>query len=465
MKKATFLFITIGLFFGKQLKASNTTYILADDPAIQYVGRIDFTNPKAPAFSFPGISIKAKFTGSKVSAVIKDFAAGTATSTNYYNVLIDDVVTMKLMVISSDTLYTLATGLSNTAHTIELVKRTESSVGKSSFYGFVIPGTGSSLLSLPALPSYKIEFIGDSWTCGYGDEVSTVSPNTGFHSTYEDNGRAWGYTVAKKFDAQYHSTSISGRGMYRNNSGTTTGVIPDEFDKIFPGQSLPLWNFSNYVPDLVVIHLGTNDFYPQSWGTPSMLDSASYVNKYIAFIDNLRTQYGSSTKIICAFGNSISDWYPAGQNELTHWRNFINAVVGHFTGLGDNEVYKFELNLQNSPYGEDWHPTIVTHNQMANQIAPYITTITGRPASSYQASTTVLSTANEQSVADVSIFPNPSSGRIHLDGIGENTIWSISDASGKVKQTGKGEEGNIETLESGIYFLKIGEVYLKIVKF
>lgn len=465
MKKTTFLFIAISCLFGKQLKAD--TYIMADDAAIQYTGRIDFTNPKRPTFSFPGISIKAKFAGTNVSAVIKDFGGGGATTTNYYNVLIDDVPIMKLKALSSDTLYLLAIGLSNTTHTVELVKRTESSVGKSSFYGFVIPGTGSSLLSLPAPSSYKIEFIGDSWTCGYGNEVSTMSPATGFHSVYEDNGRAWGYIVAKKFDAQYHATSISGRGMYRNNNGATTNVIPDEFNRIFAGQSSPVWNFSNYVPDLVVIHLGTNDWYPQT-ASSSILDSASYVNKYIAFIDNLRTQYGTSTKIVCAFGNSISDGYPSGQNQLTHWRNFINAVVAHFTGLGDNEVYKFELNVQSPPYGEDWHPTIVTHNQMANQIAPYITTITGRTASGYVASTTTLpttATSDKLGSTNVNIYPIPSSGKIHLDGIGENTSWSISDASGRFQKSGKGEEGNIEELESGIYFLKIGEVYLRIVKF
>jgi hypothetical protein len=463
IKKITFLLLLAVSLWARPSKAVDT-YIMADDPAIQYVGRIDFTNPKQPTFSFPGISIKAKFSGTKVSAVIKDFGAGGATTTNYYNVLIDDVVTAKLMVTAADTLYLLASGLSNISHTVELVKRTESSVGKSSFSGFVI-NTTTALETLPALSTYKMEFIGDSWTCGYGDEVTTTSPNTGFNSVNEDNGRAWGYTVAKKFDAQYHCTAISGRGMYRNNTGTTTGVIPDEFGGIYADQASPLWNFSNYVPDLVVIHLGTNDFYQESLTPPVMLDSALFVDKYIAFVNTLRSSYGSSTKILCVFGNSKSDYWPVGLNNLTRWRNYITAVVGHFTTGGDNEVYKFELTVQSSPYGEDWHPTIVSHNLMANQIAPYITTITGRSTSSYTAETTILANSEKLGKASFNIYPNPSNGKFHLDGISDNTSWNIKDAFGRVQLSGKGSEGNIEVLESGIYFLEIEEVYSRVIKF
>jgi hypothetical protein len=385
-------------------------YIKADDPAIQYMGRIDFSNPKRPAYAFPGISIKAKFNSSSIKAVIKDFGLGGAQTTNYYNVFIDDQFVLKLAVNSSDTLYTLATGLNASDHTVELVKRTESSVGKSSFWGFVI--SSNALLSLDPLPTYKMEFIGDSWTCGYGNEISTNSPNTGFNSINEDNGRAWGYTVAKKFNAQYHATALSGRGLYRNNTGSTSSVVPDEFNKIIPGQSSPLWNFSMYVPDLVVIHLGTNDFYLESVSSTNLLDSALFVAKYIAFVSDIRAQYGSATKIICAFGNSKSDFWPVGLNHLTRWRNYVTATVNHFNSNSDHEVYKFELTVQSPPYGEDWHPTIVTHNQMANQIAPFITTLTGRSASTYEAplsynTVTAISTGNSEdlSVSDLRNCP------------------------------------------------------------
>ncbi|MBC7485357.1 MAG: T9SS type A sorting domain-containing protein [Cytophagaceae bacterium] len=441
-------------------------YIKADDPAIQYMGRIDFSNPQKPSYSFPGISIKAKFNSSTIKAVIKDFGLGGEQTTNYYNVIIDGQFVQKLQVNAIDTLYLIATGLDASDHTVELIKRTESSVGKSSFFGFVI--SSSVLLPLDPMPIYKMEFIGDSWTCGYGNEISTNSPNTGFHSINEDNARAWGYTVAKKFNAQYNATAISGRGLYRNNTGSTTGVLPEEFNKTFPGQSSPLWNFNNYIPDLVIIHLGTNDFYPETVSSTDLLDSALFVNKYIAFVSDIRTKYGSSTKIICAFGNSKSDWWPTGLRHLSRWRNYVNATVNYFNTNSDNAVYAFELTVQSAPYGEDWHPTIVTHNQMANQIAPFITTITGRSASSYEAPLTYNTvTSIDTGIANdnkLIFYPNPTSGVFSLDGIDENISWEIYDSTGRSIHRGLGKTGNIESLKAGMYFVLLQNKRIPFVK-
>ncbi|MCX6182427.1 MAG: electron transporter RnfD, partial [Bacteroidetes bacterium] len=160
--KTSLLLILSLTFFIKASGQSPTHFIAADDPNIQYVGRIDFTNPKAPAFSFPGVSISAKFSGTAISADFKDYGAGGATTTNYYNVFIDNLFVKALKVLSSTTNYLLASGLTNSSHTILITKRTETSVGKSSFKGFYIEGI--ALQTPDALPSKKIEFIGDSWT-------------------------------------------------------------------------------------------------------------------------------------------------------------------------------------------------------------------------------------------------------------------------------------------------------------
>ena len=446
--------------------SATDTFITADNSNFQYMGRIDFSNTLEPSFSFPGVSIKAKFNGTKATAVIKDYGTGGAQTTNYYNVFIDGHFTLKLAVNNSTTNYVIASNLTLTDHIIELVKRTESSVGKSSFLGLIIDNT--DLLNLDAKPTYKIEFIGDSWTCGYGNEINTTSPNTGFHSVNEDNGRAWGYTIAKKFNAQYHATAISGRGLYRNNTGSNTGVVPDEFNKIHPDQATPLWNFNNYIPDMVIIHLGTNDLFPETWSPPSMLDSTLFVTQYINFITSIRTEYGSSTKIICAFGNSKSDWWPENLKHLTRWRNYVTAVVNHFNTNSDNEVYKFELTVQSSPYGEDWHPTILSHNQMANQMAPFIETLTGKIASNYEAPLTYTTTNINKSTDvqnNLSLYPNPTSGLFKIEGIDEQTNWELFDNTGYSIKTGKGNTGNLSDLHNGLYILTVKNTHIRILKF
>jgi lysophospholipase L1-like esterase len=352
--------------------------IPADDAKIRYTGRIDFSNAKAPAYSFSGVSIMAKFSGVAIDVIIKDYGTGSATTTNYYDVLIDDHLKTVLMVNSTDTLYKISHTLTDGNHTIELFKRTEANVGKSSFKGFRIQ-KGKTLLTLPAVSSRRVEFIGDSFTCGYGDEASIAAPpsgnpNTGFHSVNENNYNAWGAVSCRALEAQYVCTAYSGRGMYRNNTGSTTGTVPSFYNNIHPDFSGTTWNTSNYVPDVVVIHLGTNDFAPEAMASPSMVDSTTFVDTYISFVNTIRSNYPSA-HIICIRPNSMTDYYPVGFQSLTRITHYIQAIVNHFSS--DPKVYYFALTPQLAPYGEDWHPSTATQQSMADQIVPFILTKTG----------------------------------------------------------------------------------------
>src|SRR5438045_2640533 len=65
----------------------------------------------------------------------------------------------------------LVSGLPDTAHTIRLEKLTESQQGGSRFIGFFANSTGSPLASQAR--ARQIEFIGDSYTVGYGNLSGT----------------------------------------------------------------------------------------------------------------------------------------------------------------------------------------------------------------------------------------------------------------------------------------------------
>jgi lysophospholipase L1-like esterase len=361
--------------------AVDTTMVFfnAENTFIQYSGRIDFTDPKSPTFWFPGISIKADFQGPAIDMVIQDHATGTAQTTNYYNVFIDNTLYKVLQVNSSDTLYKIARNLSDANHKIEIFKRTEAQVGGSTFRGFRLQ-INKALIAPANQFTRKIEFIGDSYTCGYGDEASiaappTGDPNTGFHSVNENNYNAWGAIVARDLNTEYHCTAYSGRGLYRNNNSATTGILPSIYSRTNPDNASSTWATSNYVPDVVVIHLGTNDFSPEQTATPSMVDSITFVNTYIRFITTLRGYYPDA-KIICVRPNSETDYYPVNFKTLTRMTSYIKAVTNHFTGT-DANVFYFELTAQLAPYGEDWHPSAATQQSMATQIEPFIKTKTG----------------------------------------------------------------------------------------
>jgi lysophospholipase L1-like esterase len=355
---------------------TSMVFIAASHPNIQYTGRIDYRDINHPTFAFPGVSIKARFEGKAVNAIIKDQGTGTSKTINYFAVIIDGKFTKSLQVNNKDTIYSLGENLSEGEHTIELFKRTEASVGKASFGGFMIR-KNRSLLLLPDKPSRKIEFIGDSFTCGYGNDVSyTTGTNTDFHSVNENNYAAWGAIVSRTLNTQYLCTAVSGRGIYRNNSGATIGILPSFYQGIYPDENYPQWNPNAYIPDVVVIHIGTNDFFPEQWATPAMVDSVKFVTAYKNFVTTLRNNYPSA-QIVCIVPNSLSNWWPAGFNSLDRIKNYTQAVVNTRKAAGDNSIFSFQLTTQTAPFGEDWHPSNATHESMANQILPYLRSITG----------------------------------------------------------------------------------------
>src|SRR6185437_12267702 len=117
----------------------------ADDLNIYYTGRIDFSNPKVAKFSWPGVSIKAKFEGKKCTVKLS--------GNSYYNIIVDGEIKV-WEANDKNTSYTIES-LKDGAHTIEVFKRTEGFVGNGEFKGFELEH-GKKLLPIEKL-KHKIE--------------------------------------------------------------------------------------------------------------------------------------------------------------------------------------------------------------------------------------------------------------------------------------------------------------------
>jgi lysophospholipase L1-like esterase len=378
MNKLLLLFILLSasLLAQAQPETIDTSMITisAGNPMISYTGRVDFKNKNDPSFSYPGVTIKMKFTGEAFDMLLQDMAQGDEQHTNYFNVIIDNGKPTILKTNNKQKLYYLARNLDLTEHTIEISKRTESSVGVVILHGFRLRHN-DKLLPLTDIPERKIEFIGNSLTTGYGNEVSIAAPpqgkpTTGFHSVNENNYTAWGALTCRSLKAQYSCTAYSGRGVYRNNTGSETGTLPLIYDYVNPDKTDAFWNHQKFVPDVIVIDLGSNDF---AMGVP---DSTAFCSTYNSFIETLRGIH-PQTKIVCVAGNALSDQWPEGEKRWTRMKSFLNAIVKKANEKGDTSVYYFELTPQTAPYGEDWHPTNATHKKMSEAIVPFIKKITG----------------------------------------------------------------------------------------
>lgn len=336
-------------------------------PGIWYAGRVDCGDPAAPALGFPGSTIRVRFDGTALDLRLRDHGKGTAKNTNYYDVSVDGAEPTVLEVSPNTEIYALARDLPAGEHEVILGKRIEASpggtpnAGKGEILGFRLQG--ETVLEASG-PERRLEFVGDSITCGYGNEISTDDPDSFHYTTVNSNGRAsYGALTATLLNAEYSAVAYSGKGMSRNYAGGAGETVPDFYLDTIPDDAASTpWDPNQYIPDAVVINVGTNDFSTEG------VDPELYVEKYTAFLETLRAYYPNAV-FVCAIGPMLSDYYPVGANAWTNAQAGVQAAVDARNGAGDANVFFLAFAPQSAPYGEDWHPSAATHESMANQTA------------------------------------------------------------------------------------------------
>jgi hypothetical protein len=135
-------------------KQSAEVKVLFNDSNLSYDGRIRYTNDAA-ILSWPGSAVSINFSGREIKAEFSE-----SDTANYYNVILDGHIISTMHFDKERKTYVLASGLTNTKHSLQLFKRTEWDKGSTSLYSF----SGNSLFILPASPKpvRKIEFYGKS---------------------------------------------------------------------------------------------------------------------------------------------------------------------------------------------------------------------------------------------------------------------------------------------------------------
>jgi lysophospholipase L1-like esterase len=344
MKKILF-FILLACLLSACSQPGALSFISADNNNIAYVGRFDFSDKTAPVFMYSGSTIRTVFTGTSAEIVIKDDSLR-----NMFTVIIDD----SLFVLTTDKpegVYHLAGNLKNTKHTLEIIRRTEWHGGNTHFLGFNID-KGKKLYK-PEVKDRLIEFIGDSYTCGYGDEGKSRDE----HFTYatENNYLTYGAVAARALGAEYTTVCRSGIGMWQGYGGGKDFTMPKLYDQVIQN-SEKLWDFNQMQPQAVVIDLGGNDLSAE-------LDSAAFIDTYVTFLQRIRTNYDSA-KIVCVAGPSNPG------PEWDKWKSYLHAVVDKYS-KSDPMVSYFEFTAF-EPNGSDWHPNVAEHKRMADELVPFL---------------------------------------------------------------------------------------------
>lgn len=346
------------------LSASQNFYA-ANHPNIRYVGRIDFTEPQKPKLSGAGAYFQVKFKGRSCALLLED--QGLWGNHGYLAVELDGQYLGRIKVTNTQTEYTVVQDISAGEHSLLVCKATESQTGYIALAGIRC----EALLPITDKLQHKIEFIGNSITCGMGLDTETVSCDSGTWYDQHNAYLAYGPQVARALNADWLLSSVSGIGICRNwNSPGPT--MPDVYQNLYLNKDSSFaWNDSTFIPDLISICLGTNDF---SDGDGSYqraeLDSATFVNSYIQFIQMIRKRYPKA-RICCLSSPAIA---PEKGRKLC---SYLTAIAQHFHDSMNND--KIHLFFFSRPYGKGCtgHPDRKEHQMMAEELLPFYRQVVG----------------------------------------------------------------------------------------
>ncbi|MBO5692359.1 MAG: GDSL family lipase [Tidjanibacter sp.] len=350
------LFALFGLASQVSAQEHTTNTYSADSKEVRWVGRVDVTPEGLVRFDWSGTYAEMIFCGSRLEMVASD------SGMNYFNVIVNGqqhaIVKTEGKEPQSVVLFE---GKGGTYH-IRLQRRTEGFNGLTTIHAFTTDGVfveGQNLAK-----GRHIEFIGDSLTAGYGtDSTSGSEPYT---PETQNCNLAYGCYIARYFDADYNLVAHSGQGLVRNygDQNTTSdytmqqryGLLFDEADKERP------YNFrrQSYIPDLVVIFLGTNDFSTKPW--PSF---EQFSEGYAALVEQVRAAHGENVPILCVSSYVFEPtfdyvWRIAEGDKNLHFACILPEAFAYPRELGASE-----------------HPNRVGQQKMAMTLIPYISTITG----------------------------------------------------------------------------------------
>ncbi len=327
----------------------------ADNSSIQYVGRIDFSNPQVPRIWAPGVYITARFKGSQCEILVNDEVPG-ASNHNYLEVIIDGKNPYRIQLTGKTNILKVPGGLADTEHTIIICKDTESNIGYIDFVGFRC----EKLLPLPAKPKRKIEYFGDSITSGTGMDLSVTPCGTGQWYDQHNAYMSYGALTSRNLDAQWQLTALAGVGLVHSCCDMNV-VMPQIYDKVFLRGDTIAWDFSKYMPDVVTICLGQNDGPKQ--------DSTIFCNAYVNLIEAIRQHYPKAD-IICLTS-------PMADKTLTPvLQRYLNGITAYVNAAGDKRVFKYFFSKQYHN-GCGGHPDMDEHKLIAGELTAYIKQLKG----------------------------------------------------------------------------------------
>ena len=260
----------------------------------------------------------------------------------YLKVIIDGKKSSRFAVVNGKERI-IVEGLSNSCHTVEILKITESDVPVL-FDSLILFGEEVALGCRPADKRNRIEFIGDSITAGYG--VLAKNTECAYNTYQQDGTNSYAYLTAQKLGADARYICISGKGIVCNCEGNYSDVKTGEYYN----RQTRVGGVCNdgWEPHVVVLNIATNDACGNA-KTEEFVPAAKDI------LQKLRARY-KDAEIIWAYG------------AMTHrFMKEIRAVVRELNKT-DKKIHFLPIeSIEGKPQeiGAAGHPNVVASIRVA----------------------------------------------------------------------------------------------------
>lgn len=355
LKKITLLifFLLIGVVATSQNK--NNTFL--------YEGRVDKLQDNNVILIGTASSVSFNFTGTECSVSLQ--SVDVYEHHNYVALVLDGKYIGKLRIEKGAVQSFPITITSNKkVHNLTIYKNTEAQSGN-----ILFAGTTAKLAVITSKKKKKIEFIGDSITCGAASDASDVPCDKGEYFDHHNGYYAYGPVLSRAIGAAYLMSSVSGIGMYRNwnDENKEEAIMPDLYGNLYltKDTSKPKYDFA-FQPDIISIALGTNDF---SGGDGKKERLPFNAQKYISnYIDFIKMVYKHNPKAQIVITNSPM----VGGEKGILFEDCLNKIKDAFKEDKTHKsivIFKFK---PMTPKGCSGHPDIADQKVMAEAYAPVL---------------------------------------------------------------------------------------------
>ena len=303
------------------------------------IGRFDQDARGQAKFTWPGSAIEFRFEGTQASINI------ASPSPVRFSVNVDGKA-QNLWTQTGSHNYVLAANLTKGPHTVRVTRLNESTADITSFISD--PLVDGKLLTVQA-PQKRLLVIGDSITAGYGVEGA----NQHCHYTLDTSSQQLTYAAlaANALGADLHAIAWSGIGAWRSYGEKTpvNQTILNRYPRALADDANSTWNTAQYLPDAILINIGTNDY----WEDSVTDDYRLAMEKLIA---KIKIDYtGKPIYLIVS---------PMLTNKLHEAQKQV------LNSLTKDKVKVFDLGESTSAegFGCDYHPNSTTHTRLGKAL-------------------------------------------------------------------------------------------------